>query len=434
MCESLRWAATADPVAWLLVLRDISEIKRAELARARLLREQATRVEAETANRAKDRFLATLSHELRTPLTPILATVTAMLDDSATPAELRNVLEMFHRNVALEARLIDDLLDLTRIRGNQLPMKRELIDAHDLIHQVVEICHEDLRSAGLELSLDLAARRHEIDADPARVQQVLWNLTKNAIKFSSDRKGTITIRTRNRDDDHSPAASWLVIEVADEGIGIEPEFLPRVFNMFEQSGSATKSRFGGLGLGLTISRSIVEQHGGRMRASSPGQGKGATLTVELSLAAAHVSSPSLPAAEPSAAVGHRGLRILMVEDNQDTLKFFSQMLTQRGHVVRTASNLATALSAAAEADFELLISDIELPDGSGLELMWKLRASSSVRGIALSGFGSPDDLEQSRVAGFSEHLIKPIEFRHLEQAIDRAAASTPVAGAAKSKR
>jgi PAS domain S-box-containing protein len=420
------------PVGWVLVLRDITGLKRADQERVRMLREQAARAEAETANRAKDRFLATLSHELRTPLTPILATVTAMLDDSATPGEFRNVLEMIHRNVTLEARLIDDLLDVTRIRGDKLHLKREVIDAHELVHQVVEICREDLRSGGLKLVLDLAARRHDVDADPARLQQVLWNLIKNAIKFSPGGGGTVTIRSRNRDDDLLPvASSWLVIEVADEGIGIEPELLPRVFSMFEQGGPSTGPKFGGLGLGLTISRSIVEQHGGHLGASSEGHGRGTTLTLDLPVVGASISRPSLPPPTPDKRMSHRSLKILMVEDNKDTLNYFSLMLMQRGHVVRTASNLAMALSVASETDFELLISDIELPDGSGLELMWKLRSKDALKGIALSGFGSSDDVEQSRCAGFSAHLTKPVEFRHLEEAIQRVAASSRVEGLVK---
>jgi len=420
------------PVGWVLVLRDITGLKRADQERVRMLREQAARAEAETANRAKDRFLATLSHELRTPLTPILAAVTSMLDNLATPGECRNVLEMIHRNVTLEARLIDDLLDLTRIRGGQLHLKREITDAHELVHQVVEICREDLRSAGLELVLDLAARRHDVDADPARLQQVLWNLLKNAIKFSPTVGGTITIRSRDRDDDQLPVAgSWLVIEVADEGIGIEPELLPRVFSMFEHGGPSTRPKFGGLGLGLTISRSIVEQHGGHLSASSGGHGKGTTLTLELPGVKAPISPPSLPPPTPDTGINHRSLKILMVEDNKDTLNYLSQMLVQRGHVVRTASNLAMALRVASETDFELLISDIELPDGSGLELMWKLRSKNAIKGIALSGFGSSDDVEQSRCAGFSEHLTKPIEFRHLGEAIQRVAASILVEGLIK---
>jgi PAS domain S-box-containing protein len=421
------------PVGWVLVLRDVSGLKRADQERVRMIREQAARAEAEAANRAKDRFLATLSHELRTPLTPILATVTAMLDDPATPGAFRTVLQMIRRNVALEARLIDDLLDLTRVRGGKLHLEREVVDAHALVHQVVEICRPDLRSARLELALDLAARRHDLDADPARLQQVLWNLIKNAIKFSSPGGGTVTIRSRNRDDRLLQASgSWLVIEVNDQGIGIEPELLPRVFSMFEQGGPSPGRKFGGLGLGLTISRSIVEQHGGRLAATSEGQGRGATLTLELPVLAAPISRTPLPPPAPSAVESHRLLKILMVDDNKDTLNYFSEMLIRRGHDVRTAGNLAKALRLASETDFELLISDIELPDGSGLELMGQFRSRGAVKGIALSGFGSSDDIEQSRSAGFSEHLIKPVEFRRLEEAIQRVAGGGRAVGLVKS--
>jgi two-component system CheB/CheR fusion protein len=288
------------------------------------------------------------------------------------------------------------------------------------------------RSAGLRLALDLTARHHVVDADPARLQQVLWNLIKNATKFSRTGGGIVTIRSRNHELDVMPVAdSWLVIEVTDLGIGIEPELLPRVFNIFEQGGPSTGPKFGGLGLGLTISRSIVEQHGGHLSVSSEGRGKGATLKVELPTVTVFISRPTLPTPKPDTVISHRCLKILMVEDNKDTLNYFSRMLMQRGHVVRTASSLAMALRMASETDFELLISDIELPDGSGLELMWKLR-SQAVKGIALSGFGSSDDVEQSRGAGFAEHLTKPVEFRHLEEAIQRVAASSQVEGLVKS--
>ena len=238
------------PSGWVLVLRDVTERKRAEGERVRMLREQAARAEAEAgmlreqaaraeaeaANRAKDRFLATLSHELRTPLTPILATATAMLDDPATPDPFRSVLEMIRRNVTLEARLIDDLLDLTRIRGGKLHLERAVVDAHELVHHVVEICREDLRSRRLQLALELAARRHHVDADPARLQQVLWNLIKNAIKFTPH-GGTVTVRSRDADGwPRGATGTGLILEVSDTGIGIEPDMLPRIFEIFEQGG------------------------------------------------------------------------------------------------------------------------------------------------------------------------------------------------------
>jgi PAS domain S-box-containing protein len=430
----------ADPVGWVLVLRDITRLKRAEEERVsvlrrseeervRMLSEQAARAEAEAANRAKDRFLATLSHELRTPLTPILATVTAMLDDATTPAAIRGVLEMIRRNVDLEARLIDDLLDLTRIRRGMLHLKREVIDAHSLVHQVVEICREDLRAARLEVRLDLEARQPEVDADPARFQQVLWNLIKNAIKFTPA-GGSVTIRSRDADGAANGAAgAGLIIEVSDTGIGIERDVLPRIFEFFEQGELSSARRYGGLGLGLMISRSIVEEHGGRLVAASAGKNLGAKFTVEMPKVGAteRAAQREKPRA-PREAIPHRPLSILLVEDNTDTLNYLAKLLTLRGDRVRTAASLDSALRVANEVDFELLISDIELPDGSGLELMWKLRSSRPVAGIALSGFGSSDDIELSRTAGFGEHLTKPVDFRRLEEAIQRVTTSTHAGG------
>ncbi len=426
------------PSGWVLVLRDITEHKRAAEERVRMLREQAARAEAETANRAKDRFLATLSHELRTPLTPVLATVTAMLADPDTPETMGPVLEMIRRNVALEARLIDDLLDLSRISRGRLYLKREIVDAHELVDQVIEICRDDFERARLRLVVDLAASDHHVDADPARFQQVLWNLIKNAIKFTPT-GGQVKVESRDREPGSNGAnGDGLLIVVSDEGIGIEPRILPRIFDILEQGGTSATRQFGGLGLGLTISRSIVEQHGGRLWAASAGLGKGATFTLEMSTVGAPAERPleapdydSQTGADAHLVTGaarpHRPWRTLLVDDNQDTLKYLSKILTMRGYLVRTADSVATALALASEAEFDCLISDIELPDGSGLELMWRLRASRPLPGIALSGFGSPEDVEQSRSAGFALHLIKPVDFRRLDQAIQEVVASAVAA-------
>src|SRR5262249_27256229 len=235
----------------------------------------------------KARFWGASGQELRTPLSPILATVTALLERPETPAGLRPALEMIRRNVNMEVRLIDDLLDLTRVRGGKLHLRREVVDAHELIHRVAEICREDLDAAGLRLTLDLAARRHDVDADPIRLQQVLWNLLKNAIKFTPA-GGTITVRSRNGAGGAGAgagagrrSAATLVVSISDTGIGIDPGVLPRIFDMFEQGGAEAARRSGGLGLGLTISRSIVEQHGGRLIAASEGLNRGSTFTIEM---------------------------------------------------------------------------------------------------------------------------------------------------------
>jgi signal transduction histidine kinase/ActR/RegA family two-component response regulator len=423
---------------WVLVLRDISASKRAEGERVRVLREQAAREEAEAANRSKDRLLATLSHELRTPLTHILATVSAILERPETPEPIRAAMEMIRRNVNLEVRLIDDLLDLTRVRGGKLHLKRELVDAHELIYRVAEICRADLRAAGLQLVLDLAARRHDVDADPIRLQQVLWNLLKNAIKFTPT-GGTLTVRSR--DGQHGVnasasastglrAAGMLVITVSDTGIGIDAEVLPRIFDMFEQGGAEAMRRSGGLGLGLTISRSIVEQHGGRLIASSEGFNRGACFTIEMPAASTAETVPTIEPVSADERAARRPQRILLVDDNDDTRNSLAELLGRRGHDVRVAEGVEAALRIATGCQIDLLISDIELVDGTGLQLIGALRSERPIPAIALSGFGSSDDLEFSRSAGFAVHLMKPVDLQALEAAIERVAMPLPAAGVA----
>jgi signal transduction histidine kinase/ActR/RegA family two-component response regulator len=419
---------------WVLVLREISASKRAEEERVRALQDQAARAEAEAASRAKDRLLATLSHELRTPLTPVLATATAILERPDTSDAMRQVMEMIRRNVNLEVRLIDDLLDLTRVRGGKLHLKREAVDGHELIHRVAEICRDDLEAARLRLVLDLAARRHDVDADPIRLQQVLWNLLKNAIKFTSA-GGTITVRSRDGEahagtgaGNGRPPAGMLIIAISDTGIGIEPEVLPRIFDLFEQGGAEAARRSGGLGLGLTISRMLVERHGGRLTAASEGANRGATFTLEMPRVSAPATVPTIEPVSDDEPAARRPLRILLVDDNDDTRNSLAELLTRRGHEVRSAPGVESALRVAAAFEIDLLISDIELVDGTGHQLIRALRSTQPVpAAIALSGFGSSDDIEFSRAAGFAVHLMKPIDLPELEAAIERVAFCTPAA-------
>ena len=389
---------------------------------ARLFAEaNQARVEAERADRTKDQFLAALSHELRTPLTPVLIDVTAMLDTPGLPADVRPVLEITRRNVELEARLIDDLLDVTRISRGKLRLNRTPVDAHALIRQAAEICRGDSAAASLRLDLELSASAHHVEGDPARLQQILWNLVKNAVKFTPP-GGRVAVCSRNE------PGPRLVVEVSDTGIGIEPEVLPRIFDAFEQGDAAVTKQFGGLGLGLAISRSLALAHGGLLSVSSAGRGQGSTFTLELPAladsprprSAGTHSSPSPTAA--AQADCSEGLRILLAEDNGDTLRILSRLLRSRGHTVAAASGVEDALRAAeADGPFDLVISDIGLADGSGLELMSRLRAARPVPGIALSGYGTEDDLRKSREAGFDTHLTKPVDFSTLEAAIRRVA-------------
>ena len=372
--------------------------------------------ESQAASRAKDRILAVLGHELRTPLTPILAAVSARLEHETDP-EIRDELEMIGRNIELEARLIDDLLDISRIERGRLCLELEVVDLHDVIWKTVEICRDELLVAGLSLVLDLAADRNQVRGDHARLMQIAWNLVHNAAKFTPA-GGTLTIRTFNPPRD--PALTdtdRLVIEFEDTGQGIEPELLPRLFEPFEQGRAGLHGRSAGLGLGLSICRSLSMAHGGSLEASSPGLGLGSNFRLTLDPLPARSPRPrNAPPCLVSPPL--RPLKILLVEDNRDTLKFLSLILGQRGHEIRKATSLAEARRNVAD-DLDLLISDIELPDGTGLELMRDIVRARKLPGIAMSGFGSEEDVRFSREAGFSVHLTKPIDLARLEAAIEQ---------------
>jgi signal transduction histidine kinase len=420
----------ADTFEGLAALAEViaQGIERLRLERERidlLARERAARTDAEAANRAKDQFLAVLSHELRTPLTPILASVTALLAETETTPEVRSVLELTHWGIKLESRLIDDLLDMTRIMRGRIPLHLETADAHFLIERAVEICRAETDGGKITLVVDLAAPEHHVRADPARLEQVFWNLIKNAVKFSPG-GGTLTIRTRNAPgpgpgSGAAPPATDLVVEFSDTGVGIEPELLPIIFDAFTQGEAGWVRRFGGLGLGLAISRSIVETHGGRIAAASPGKDQGASFTVTLAtvptLARAPTSPPGVaPSASPAPAPP-RNFKVLLVEDDGPTLKVMTRLLGRKPYSVTTANTFAAALEAASHEDFDLIISDIGLPDGSGLELMRQIRDRYAARGIALSGYGMDEDIRKSREAGFLAHITKPVDFQKLQVAI-----------------
>lgn len=367
----------------------------------------------EAADKAKDQFLAALSHELRTPLTPVLAAVTAMLEDPDTPVEVIPALEMTRHNIGLEARLIDDLLDITRITRGTLSLHRESVDIHDLTRRAVEICRDEIVAGGRHLTLDLSARSRHVHGDPARLQQVVWNLVKNAAKFTPH-GGELTVRTRN---DAGPDDETVLVEVSDTGIGIAPDVLPKVFNAFEQGDPTVTRQFGGLGLGLAISRSIADAHGGSLTASSPGRGLGATFTLTLPTAPAPSSETRGETPSTNAPPAPQPLNILLVEDNADTLRVMSRLLTKKGHRVTAVSSVISAIEAAERERFDLLVSDIGLPDGSGLDVMRAIRTRTPTKGIAFSGYGMDDDIRKSEEAGFFAHLTKPVDFSRLDAMI-----------------
>ena len=387
---------------------DVTERKNAELAL------QRAKQEAEQANRAKDQFLAMLSHELRTPLTPVLMTIASLRRQPDLADELQRDLEVLQRNVELEALLIDDLLDLTRITHGKLELHNDGVDIHALLDHAIDISAADLEFKKLVVTRVYEAKEHYSWADAARLQQVFWNLVKNAVKFTPG-GGRIELRTRNDDAHH------LVVSVSDSGIGIDPSLVPRIFDAFEQGGRAMTNQYGGLGLGLAIAKRVIDLHGGTIVASSGGTGAGATFTI--TLRAMETSLLDRPVLTLPAETLQGGAKILFVEDHADTARVLRRILESAGYTVVHSDSMAGALESAAVEDFDLVISDVGLPDGSGLELMRKLRSNGALPGIALSGFGTDDDLAASLAAGFKEHLTKPIDWPLLRNAIERVLAA-----------
>ncbi len=371
--------------------------------------------EAHRANAAKDRFLAVLSHELRTPLNPVLMAASAMETDPNIPPEIRADISMIRRNVELEAKLIDDLLDLTRIANGKVQLYRRVIDAHDLLEEAISVVRGDPASLQPEIKLDLAATYRHVDGDPARIQQVFWNLMRNAVKFTSP-DGLITVRTSN------PSGHTLRIEVIDTGIGIAPEALPKIFNAFEQGDTDINRAFGGLGLGLAISKTLVELHGGVLRAESAGVGQGASFIFELPAVERGVATLE-SAGEAPLEAGRR--RILVVEDHATTAALMARLLRKRGHLVEVAHTKADGVAIGLVQEFDIVISDLGLPDGNGYEVMEALRSHSPVVGIALTGYGMEADVAQSTRAGFQFHLTKPVDAQKLYQAIEQIPSAAP---------
>ncbi|WP_395748323.1 response regulator [Prosthecobacter sp.] len=368
-----------------------------------------TAEEAQAANRAKDHFMAALSHELRTPLTPVLMAVASLQNDSALPQETHDLLDMMRRNIELEARLIDDLLDASRIHNGKLTFRPSRVDVHELLRHCQESIGWEVQDRRFHFIAEFNATRHHVHADPVRLQQVFWNLLKNAVKFTPG-TGSVTLRTFNPDDSH------IAIQVQDTGVGISPQAMPRIFDAFEQGDASGQTRFGGLGLGLSISKAIVEAHAGTIAADSPGPDLGSTFTVTLALMEAAGHAPAAPTESVSAS---RPLHLLVVEDHAPTRSILGRLLTRHGHHVITASTVAEALAAFSAHPCDVVITDLGLPDGSGLQLMEQLRKTRPITGIALSGYGMETDLQQTKEAGFSAHLTKPIQMEELHQILAR---------------
>jgi two-component system, chemotaxis family, CheB/CheR fusion protein len=386
------------------ILRDITARRRTE---EELRRQKEA---AENANQAKDRFLATLSHELRTPLNPVLMWAFSMADNEDLDPEIREGLKMVCRNVEMEARLIDDLLDLTRVARGKLKLELQPCDADVLLRHALGIVQTKATVKKHRISVDLSAREHRIMADPIRVEQVFWNLLINAQKFTPE-GGEIAVRS------YDAAPGMLAFEVSDSGPGIDEHLMPKLFEAFEQGQPDSQ----GLGLGLAICQAIMRLHGGNITGWNKENGGGAVFTVEFKTLGVSEQQAASPAA--GGADGSRPLRILIVEDHEHTATVMQRLLNREGHSVRVAATVREAIDAMRATPFDLLVSDLGLPDGNGFEVMRELARISDAKGIAVSGYGMEEDIARSSRAGFSAHLTKPINVAKLKETIQQVTAS-----------
>jgi PAS domain S-box-containing protein len=397
---------TGDLRGVVLVFRDFSEYKATEKSL------RAAKEELDGANRAKDQFFAALSHELRTPLTPVLATLSFWEGDNSFPELLRGDIKMMRRNIELEMRLIDELIDLNRVTKGKISLRLETLDVHALISSVSKMYATEIAPRGLHVTTDLAAEERYVNCDLDRLQQVFWNIIKNAAVFTP-KGGSLHIRTFN-------IASSICIAFQDTGIGMSPETIQNLFRPFDGKAPANSPRPEGLGLGLSISQALIAQQGGEITAKSDGIGSGSEFVVRLPSAQAAQDPATLPMS-PTAALEApiRQLRILLVEDHVDSADVLAKILSHLGYEVDTAGTSASALDLYRSNEYDLVLSDIGLPDGSGIELLQQMKGLKDVPAIALTGFGTEEDMLRAQQTGFLHHLTKPVDIQHLQAAIQR---------------
>jgi len=395
-------------------MRGYSKVTRDITAQIRRRESEAEKIAAQKASKAKDDFLAALSHELRTPLTPALAAATYLEQNAARiPPEFVDDLQIIKRNVQLQARLIDDLLDLTRITRGKLRLDLESCDAHTIIHNAIETASSAIAVKKLRLSTQLDARERHIWADCIRLQQVFWNLINNAVKFTPS-GGEIAIRTFNNE------CGRFHFEITDNGIGIERQRLVSLFGPFEQADPSVTRLFGGLGLGLAISKHLVDLHHGTIAAESRGRSFGATFKVTLDTSQEKAAKADLRLRAPTHPA--KPLRVLLVEDHRDTRHVLSRLLTHFGHEVLTAENMHSAVQIIANGDIDVILCDVGLPDGSGYELIAQARQKKPIKAVAITGFGTDEDVRRAKDAGFDFHLVKPVDLHDLQTVLGRLAA------------
>jgi PAS domain S-box-containing protein len=396
------------------IARDIGAQRQTERERAELLaRTQAAREEAETANRAKDDFLTTLSHELRTPLNAVFGWAAMLQSGQMDDATRARAIDTIMRNANAQVQLIDDLLDLSRIASGKLRLEPQPLEPRPVIEAAVDAVRPAALAKGIRLDMGLDPKAGVIIGDPNRLQQVVWNLLSNAVKFTP-RGGAVQIHLLER-------GSHVDIEVRDSGIGIAPDLLPHVFERFRQGDSSSTRLQGGLGLGLTLVKQLVEMHGGTVTAESRGVGQGATFTVRLPLQVARgPATAALPrswadGSVPSSAGGRlHGVRVLAVDDDGDGLALIAAILAQAGATVALSRSAAEGFDMLVAEPPDVLISDVEMPGEDGYSLIRRIRALEPALGgrvpaIALTAYGRREDRLRSVDAGFSMHVPKPVD-------------------------
>jgi CheY-like chemotaxis protein/two-component sensor histidine kinase len=347
-------------------------------------------------------------------LTPALAAATYLADNAdRLPSEFAEDVDIIKRNVRLQARLIDDLLDLTRVTRGKLDLQFEDVDAHILVRDAIEIANSAIAAKKLNLSAHLDAKEHYIRADSIRIQQVFWNLINNAVKFTS-LGGKIDILTSNDE------RGRFQFEITDNGIGIEVERQTSLFAPFEQADPSIRRQFGGLGLGLAISKHLINLHGGTIEVHSQGRSYGSTFTLALDAVTKRTEKSGVDSQAPRKPA--KSLRILLVEDHEDTRHTLSRLLTHFGHQISVADNTQSALEIMASQKFDVVLSDIGLPDGSGYDVISQVKRKQPVKAVAITGFGTDEDVRRGKEAGFDFHLVKPIDFHELRSVLDQVGA------------
>lgn len=379
------------------------EVDRADL----LKREQAARARAESANRAKDELLALVSHELRTPLTAVLTSAEILLQDQQLGPEQKELLAAVRQGVLQEAQIVGDLLDTTGLVAGKLQLRLERTEVNAILEILLKESAPGIDEKSLTLRSELSREDLVTRADARRLTQVFRNLLNNAIKFTPS-GGTVTVRSMLDGD-------RVVVEVEDTGMGIAPDLQKRLFEPFEQGDRSITRLYGGLGLGLYLTRGIVELHGGKLVLHSAGTGQGSRFRVDLPQ---WVQGPAPLTTASTSAPTLSNRTVLLVEDNVETLRALGRLLGRMGCTVIPARNAAEAVRAAGRGDISLVVCDIGLPDRSGWDLMKQLHAQRGLGGVAISGFSSNEDRERSLASGFNLHLVKPVTFHDLLQAME----------------